>query len=148
MKYWHINTCTENNKNHMIKNNICYIGLGLRGDIPDKCSNRNIYNIARTSSHHTPSQFRYFNNHKENGDYIILYENKIGHIYYGKITGEITTPKFGYELAPDWHKDEIQYHIKVYEWIKIVNPHMKNVRRKSLVEITHDDYKSIIGNTI
>ena len=88
----------------------------------------------RTSSHHTPAQFRYFNNHKEIGDIIILYENKIGHIYYGKITGEITQPTKGMDLAPDWFINEIQYHIKVFEWTKIENPHMRNFRRKTLSE--------------
>jgi len=145
MKYWHINVASKNNKNHMIKNKKAYIGLGLSGDIPDNYQDdKKKYNKYRISGNSTPYQYKYFNELKEKGDIIILYEKKVGHIYYGKITGEITTPKLGIELAPDWDRDEIQYHINVYEWIKIENPHMKKSRRKTLVELSKNDFISIL----
>ena len=144
MKFWTLNVFSENNKLHMIQNKKAYIGLGLSGEIPDKCDYPKKYNKARTCRNSTPFQFSYFNNNKEKGDIIVLYENKIGHIYYGKITGEITQPTKGMDLAPDWYINEIQYHIKVFEWTKIENPHMRNFRRKTLTEITENDFNSIL----
>ena len=148
MKFWTINVATEKNKHHMILNKKAYIGLGLSGEIPNKCDNPTKYNKARTNRNSTPFQFSYFNNNKEKGDIIVLYENKIGHIYYGKITGEITKPIKGIDLAPDWDINEIQYHIKVVGWTKIENPHMKNCRRKTLTEITENDFNSILDKHI
>jgi len=144
-KIWSINSCTKNNANHMIIHKKAYIGLGLSGEIPDDEPNVKRYYKGRTSHNSTPFQFIHFNTRKKKDDIIILYENGKGHTHYGKLTGIITKPKFGRDLAPDWEINEIQYHIQVYKWIQIENPHNKHVRRTTLSELSETEFISIIG---
>ena len=74
MKYWHINSHTIGNRNHMIRRNYCYIGLG--NDINDY--NQRILKNKNT----TPHQFYRFQVEAEPGDIILLYQNKKG---YGSV---------------------------------------------------------------
>ena len=147
MKYWQINTGSENHKNHMLKYNKTYIGLGLPGEIPKNSSDKEKkrYYKGRTSKLSTPYQFENFENKFQENDIIILYHNKVGCISYGFITGEIIIPNLGYELAPDWGKNEIQKDIQVKKWIKIPKPNSKFFKRKTLEEITENDFNTIIN---
>ena len=129
MKYWHINSGPNRNKNHMIKRNYCYIGLG--NDIND-------YNQRILKKNTTPHQFNNFKVNAKSGDIILLYQNKKGYIAYGKFTGVINEPNMGYDIAPDWIKTEIQKHIQVDSWNFINNPSTKYFKRKTLVEIKKD----------
>ena len=130
MKYWHINTCSENNKNHMLKRNYCYIGLG---------GNHTEYNERILKNKHTtPHQFITFQNNAKEGDIILLYHNKQGYIAYGKFTGEINVPKLGKDLAPDWNSTEVQKHIQVKKWNLFNQPTNKQSRRRTLIEIKNE----------
>jgi len=114
MNYWHCNTGNENNKDHMIRRNLCYIGLGNnRTDYEDR---------MKKKGNSTPKQFTKFERLAKSGDLIYLYENKVGYIAYGEYTGEIIEPQKGCELAPYWSKEEIQKHIRVKNWIQMKNP--------------------------
>ncbi len=138
MKYWHINSHTIGNKNHMIRRNYCYIGLG--NDIND-------YNQRMLKNKNTtPYQFKRFQEEAEPGDIILLYQNKKGYIAYGKFTGVINEPILGSDIAPDWSKTEIQKHIQVESWIFINNPSTKYFKRKTLLEVKRDPVN--IFNTI
>ena len=138
MKYWHINSHTIGNRNHMIRRNYCYIGLG--NDINDY--NQRILKNKNT----TPHQFYRFQVEAEPGDIILLYQNKKGYVAYGKFTGVINEPMLGSDIAPDWNKTEIQKHIQVDSWKFINNPSTKYFKRKTLVEIKGDPVN--ILNTI
>ena len=137
MKYWHINCATEGNKNHMIRRNYCYIGLG--NDIDD--FNQRILKNKNT----TPYQFYKFRDEACSGDMILLYQNKKGYIAYGNFTGIINEPIIGCDMAPDWRKTEIQKHIQVDDWKIINNPSTKYFKRKTLVEIEENSINKIIN---
>ena len=137
MKYWHINSSTDGNKNHMIKRNYCYIGLG---------NNINDYNQRLLNKNTTPHQFYKFQREARSGDILLLYQNKIGYIAYGKFTGIINEPIMGCDIAPDWSKTEIQKHIQVNSWIFINNPSTKYFKRKTLVEIKDNSINNIINH--
>ena len=138
MKYWHINSHTSGNRNHMIRRKYCYIGLG--NDIND-------YNQRMLKNKNTtPHQFDRFQEEAEPGDIILLYQNKKGYVAYGKFTGVINEPMLGSDIAPDWNKTEIQKHIQVESWNYINNPSTKYFKRKTLVEIKKDPVN--IFNTI
>ena len=130
MKYWHINCGPNGNKNHMIKRNYCYIGLGC--DINDY--NQRISKNKNT----TPHQFNNFQKNAKPGDILLLYQNKRGYIAYGKFTGLINEPIMGYDIAPDWSRTEIQKHIQIDSWKFINNPSTNYFKRKTLVEIKTD----------
>ena len=138
MKYWHINSHTSGNRNHMIRRKYCYIGLG--NDIND-------YNQRMLKNKNTtPHQFDRFQEEAEPGDIILLYQNKKEYVAYGKFTGVINEPMLGSDIAPDWNKTEIQKHIQVESWNYINNPSTKYFKRKTLVEIKKDPVN--IFNTI
>ena len=97
MKYWHLNTCSNNNKNHMLENNKGYIGIGTPLE-------------NRQSS--TVSQWKKFEKETKINDIILLYHNRTGYIAYGKyikydgpLHSQFTNINI---LAPDWRNDEIQ----------------------------------------
>ena len=133
MKYWHINTHSINNKNHMIKKKLCYIGLG--NDYID------YQQRIRKNKMTTPHQFNNFVRYVSIGDIIILYHNCEGHIAYCKYTGKIIEPELTEDFAPDWKRTEIQKHIQVDSWIPIKNPSMKYVQRKTLIELKNNTDK-------
>ena len=138
MKYWHINSHTSGNRNHMIRRKYCYIGLG--NDIND-------YNQRMLKNKNTtPHQFDRFQEEAEPGDIILLYQNKKGYVAYGKFTGVINEPMLGSDIAPDWNKTEIQKHIQVESWNYINNPSTKYFQRRTLVEIKKDPMNTF--NTI
>jgi len=133
MRYWHINTYSMNNRKHMIKRNLCYIGLG---------NDRNDYNQRLLKNKNTtPHQYNKFEENARKGDIILLYHNGEGHIAYGKYTGVIIEPNLYKDLAPDWSNTEIQKHIQVESWIRIENISMKYVRRQTLLEFKNDPEK-------
>ena len=137
MKYWHINSHTSGNRNHMIRRKYCYIGLG--NDINDY--NQRIL----INKHTTPHQFYKFQEEAGPGDIILLYQNKKGYVAYGKFTGVINEPILDSDKAPDWNNTEIQKHIQVESW-NYINPSTKYFKRKTLVEIKGDPVN--ILNTI
>lgn len=137
MKYWHINCSTDENKNHMIKRNYCYIGLG---------NNIDDFNQRILNKNTTPHQFYKFQREARRDDILLLYQNKIGYIAYGKFTGIINDPIMGCDIAPDWSKTEIQKHIQVNTWIFINNPSTKYFKRKTLVEIKDNSIINILNN--
>ena len=138
MKYWHCNSQTINNMNHMMKRNSCYIGLG--NDLHD-------YNYRLSKNKNTtPHQLNRFQENARPGDIILLYQNKKGYIAYGVFTGTINEPVRGSDIAPDWNTTEIQKHIQVASWTKIKNPSTKYFKRKTLVEIKNDPVNTF--NTI
>ena len=136
MKYWHINSSSYRNKIHMIERNYCYIGLG---------KDLNEYEQRIKNKNATPNQFFRFKEEAQNGDIILLYQNKKGYIAYGRFTGEINEPTMDHDLAPDWSKTEIQKHIQVDSWNFIDNPSTKYFKRKTLVEIKKDQVNNIIN---
>ena len=127
MNYWHINTGSLNNKNHMMQRNMCYIGLG-------KDSNE-YHERLKKNKNTTPYQFDTFQTKAKVGDKILLYHNGQGYIAYGIYTGRITEPVLGIDIAPDWERTEIQKHIHVKQWIPIKHPTMKYSQRKTLVRL-------------
>ena len=135
MKYWHINCSTIENKNHMIRRNYCYIGLG---------NDKNDYNQRLKNKNTTPYQFYKFQEKSQPGDIILLYQNKKGYVAHGNFTGIINEPIIGSDMAPDWRKTEIQKHIQVDNWKFINNPSTKYFKRKTLVEIEKDSINKII----
>ena len=143
-KYWHLNAGTINNRNHMIKNNRGYIGLGLTKEINTDTNNNKYYEYRLTQKNTTPHQFNLFLKRAAIGDIIVLYENGVGHIYRGIYTGNIIIPKIGSEIAPDWNITEIQKHIEVREWVKIEKQSTKTALRKTLVEIKESKFFSIL----
>ena len=143
-KYWHLNAGTINNRNHMIKNNRGYIGMGLTKDTNIDNNNNKYYEYRLTHKNTTPHQFNMFLQKASIGDIIVLYENKVGHIYKGIYTGNIIIPKIGSEIAPDWNITEIQKHIEVREWVKIEKQSTKTALRKTLVEINESKFFSIL----
>lgn len=130
MKIWHINSHTKNNREHMLRRNYCYIGLG--NDIHDY--NKRVSKNRNT----TPHQLNRFQENAKSGDIILLYQNKKGYIAYGVYTGIINDPILGNDVAPDWNRTEIQKHIQVQSWNYIHNPSTKYFKRKTLVEIKKD----------
>ena len=129
MKYWHINTASPNNRDHMMKKNLAYIGLG---------NDENDYHQRIKNKNTTPWQFKKFNERASIGDILLLYHNGEGYIAYGKYTGKIIEPIFGRDLAPDWKITEIQKHICIDSWILIQNPTMKYSQRKTLIELKNN----------
>ena len=140
MKYWHCNSQTTNNMNHMIRRNSCYIGLG--NDIHDY--NHRISKNKNT----TPHQFNRFQENAQPGDIILLYQNKKGYVAYGVFTGVINEPVQGRDIAPDWSRTEIQRHIQVESWNNINNPSTEHFKIQTLVEIKKnpvDTFNTIIN---
>ncbi len=128
-KYWHLNTGNESHKNHMLKRNIGYIGMG---------NNIDDYNNRIKKSGTTPHQFNDFKENAKEGDIILLYHNNNGHIAYGTYMGDIFEPKIGKEFAPEWNINHIQKHFHINKWNIIKNPTMKYSRRPTLQEFKNN----------
>jgi len=128
-KYWHLNTGNGSHKNHMLKRNIGYIGMG---------HNIDDYNNRIKKSGTTPHQFNDFKENAKDGDIILLYHNSNGHIAYGTYMGDIFEPKMGKEFAPEWNINHIQKHFHINKWNIIKNPTMKYSRRQTLQEFKNN----------
>ena len=128
-KYWHLNTGNESHKNHMLKRNIGYIGMG---------HNIDDYNNRIKKSGTTPHQFNDFKENAKEGDIILLYHNNKGHIAYGTYMGDIFEPKIGKEFPPEWNINQIQKHFHINKWNIIKNPTMKYSRRSTLQEFKNN----------
>lgn len=128
MKYWHLNTHTLGNKNHILEHNIGMIGLGIPKE-----------NRPYTSGNTIGQWERFKKNAKQNDNNILLYHNGLGYIAYGtyiKYNGPLHVENTDINiLAPDWN-DEIQMHIIVDKWILFTNISMRNPIYKAPIRST------------
>ena len=123
---WHFNCGLKENKNHMLARNKAY--LGLADDSID-------YARRAKKSGSTIKQLENFINKNEVGDYILLYECRVGYIAYGIFNGNITEPNSSEDKAPSWPANSIQKHFGVEKWIFIDNPTTKYFFRPTLCMI-------------
>lgn len=110
---WIINSCRKSgihNEQTMLRKNVFFIGFGTPQEERHK-----------KTSFTTYKQFNKFKENASKGDTIMLYANRCGIIASGQYLGEYFVPDEN-EKAPNWNKDEIQYHVKVIKWTKFETP--------------------------
>ena len=129
MKYWHLNTSSSINKNHMLKLNIGMIGL----EYPEE--------IRKHNTRDTMAQWERFKNNVSDNDEIILYHKGVGYIAHGtykKYLDSLVLDNTNSNiLSPDknW-LGAIQGHIQVDKWKLFKKPSLKNPIYKSSIRVT------------